>query len=140
MHQAQYRVRQTPTIRLCHESDVVATLTRLCLEAGAAKVKVGDNAVGGAVTTYPGSGIEPAVKAAGGEMVYVQDKDLKDLEVNGKRMITWPLFPALLECNLFIDVPVLKDHAITSISSCIKTSWASREANANCGTGICRPF
>ena len=44
--------------------DVVATLARLCLEAGAKTVKVGDWTCHKAKQAYPNSGIEAAVRAS----------------------------------------------------------------------------
>ena len=47
--------------------DVVATLVRLCFQAGAKVVKVGDNPCNIAAKTYERSGIAPAVREAGGQ-------------------------------------------------------------------------
>jgi uncharacterized protein (DUF362 family) len=100
--------------------DVVATLCRLCLEAGAAKVKVGDTSAYGAAQAYPMSGIEAAVKAAGGEMVYLTDDDYKLCAINGEFLKEWKMCVPMMEADLMINVPIVKHHALTGITIGIK--------------------
>ena len=60
-HPPEYAATTNPT--------VVATLVRLCLDAGARRVRVMDNPFGGAPdAAYDVSGIADAVRTAGGEM------------------------------------------------------------------------
>ena len=100
--------------------DVVATLVRLCLDAGAKQVKVGDNASYGARVTYPQSGIEAAVRAVDGEMVYLKESLFKDVPLNGQRLAEWPLYPEIIESDLVINVPIVKQHGLAKITVCMK--------------------
>jgi hypothetical protein len=60
-HPPEYAATTNPT--------VVATIVRLCLEAGAKRVRVMDMPLGGTPeAAYEVSGIGPAVREAGGEM------------------------------------------------------------------------
>jgi uncharacterized protein (DUF362 family) len=96
--------------------DVVATLVRLCLEAGAKTVKVGDFPCHPARQAYRNSGIAKAVEAAGGKMVYMDKKRFQDMELGGQRLKTWPLYVEVTEADLVINVPILKHHGLTQAS------------------------
>ena len=100
--------------------DVVATLVRLCLDAGAKKVKVGDRTCNDKKKTYPTSGIEAATKAAGGEVVYIDDTRFKEMAINGQRLKKWPVYPEIVECDLVINVPIIKHHNVPNATMCMK--------------------
>lgn len=100
--------------------DVVATLIRLCLEAGAKTVKVGDFTCNEAKKSYPASGIEAAAKALGAEVVYIDESRFKDVELKGERLDKWPLYPEIIESDLVINVPIAKNHAISKSTACMK--------------------
>jgi uncharacterized protein (DUF362 family) len=100
--------------------DVVATLIRLCFEAGAKKVKVGDNPCNPAIKTYESSGIAPAARALGAEVVFLDRSRFKDTAIGGERVKTIPIYPEFLECDLVINVPVVKHHVLASMTMCMK--------------------
>ena len=99
---------------------LVATLVRLCLEAGAKQVKVGDRSCNDAKKTYPRSGIEAAAREAGAEVVYLDDSRFKDYEIGGKRLQKWPLYPEILESDLVLNVPIVKHHSLPKGTMCMK--------------------
>jgi uncharacterized protein (DUF362 family) len=111
---------RTPEFAANTNPDVVATLVRLCLEAGAKKVRVGDKACNEAKKSYPASGIESAVQAVGGEIVYLDDSRFKEVALKGKRLDKWPLYPDIIECDLVINVPIVKHHSISTMTACMK--------------------
>ena len=100
--------------------DVIATLVRLCLDAGAKKVRVGDNSCYGAQEAYPASGIEAAVKAVGGEIVYLDPARFKMMQVGGERIREWLVYSDMIESDLLINAPVAKKHGMTKVSLCLK--------------------
>lgn len=99
---------------------LMATLVKLCLDAGASKVKVGDNPCNDAKKAYPRSGIEAAVTEAGGEIVYLDSTRFKDYDLGGKRLQKWPLYPEIVECDLVINAPIVKHHSIAKATICMK--------------------
>lgn len=99
---------------------LVATLVKLCLDAGAKNVKVGCNPCNDAVKAYPRSGIENAVKQAGGDTVYLDPERYKDYDINGKRLRKWPLYPEIVESDLVINVPIVKHHSMARVTVCMK--------------------
>ena len=100
--------------------DVVATLVRLCQDAGAKTVRVGDNSCYGAFRAYPDSGIEEAVKAVDGEVVYLSEDKMKETKLGGERLDSWPMCTEMLEADVLINVPIVKQHALTKITVCMK--------------------
>lgn len=100
--------------------DVVATLVRLCLEAGAKKVKVGDRTVHAAAQVYAKSGIETAAREAGAEVVYIDENRFREVALRGERLQKWPLYPEIIECDLVINVPVVKHHGLSGVTLCMK--------------------
>jgi len=100
--------------------DVVATIVRLCFEAGAKTVKVGDNPVQQAVKTYESSGIPAAVRELGAEVVFLDRNRFRDTAVKGDSLKSIPIYPDILECDLVINVPVAKHHRLTEVTLCMK--------------------
>jgi uncharacterized protein (DUF362 family) len=100
--------------------DVVATIVRLCFEAGAKTVKVGDNPVNPAVKTYVTSGIPAAVRELGAEVVFLDRNRFRDTAIKGDSLKSIPVYPDILECDLVINVPVAKHHRLTEVTVCMK--------------------
>jgi len=94
--------------------EVVATLIRLCFEAGAKRVKVGDNPVHQAKKSYEASGIAAAAKAAGAEVVYLDKERFKEVDIKGQRVKSIPIYPDMLEVDLMINVPIAKHHVLAT--------------------------
>ncbi len=100
--------------------DVVATLIRLCLEAGAKKVKIGDNTLGIPAKCYISSGISDVATQLGAELVFLDKSRFKDTDIKGERIKSIPIYPDILECDLVINVPVIKHHMSTGLTMCMK--------------------
>lgn len=100
--------------------DVVGTLVRLCLEAGAKTVKVGDHSCHPAKQAYRTSGIAAAAEANGAEVVYLDQRRFRDMELGGDRLKTWPIYVEIAEADLVINVPVVKHHGLTRASLAMK--------------------
>ena len=100
--------------------DVVGTLVRLCLDAGAKEVKVGDHPCHPARQAYRNSGIAKAAEAAGGKMVYLDQKRFADMELGGEFLKEWPVYLEVLDADLVINVPILKHHGLTRVSMAMK--------------------
>src|SRR5512141_1194055 len=93
---------------------VVAALVTLCLGAGAKRVRVMDMPFGGTPSTaYAISGIEEAVKAAGGEMEIMSPVKFTKFDIPaGKDIKSWEIYRDILETDVLIDVPIAKHHSL----------------------------
>lgn len=100
--------------------EVVATLVRLCFEAGAKVVKVGDNPCDIARKSYETSGIAEAVRPLGAEVVFLDRRRFRDTAIKGERVKTLAMYPAILDCDLVINVPIVKHHGLAKATMCMK--------------------
>ena len=97
---------------------LVARIIEHCLNAGAKEVSVFDHTCDNWVRCYRNSGIEKAVKDAGGKIVsgdsegYYQKIDVP----KAKRLTVAKVHELLLEADTFINVPVLKDHSSSMVT------------------------
>lgn len=102
--------------------DVVATLVRLCYEAGARSVKVFDHPVNDPRRCYTQSGIADAARTAGADVHYVDDRKFKDVRIGGTALKSWPLYTEILEADKIINVPIAKTHGLAKLTLGMK-NW-----------------
>jgi len=103
------------------EPEIVAEVVRLCLKAGAAKVKVFDRTCANARRCYRNSGIENAAKAAGADVKHVFMKRFKQVNIpNGKVIKSWEFYKDALDADVFINLPAAKHHSLSSVSLALK--------------------
>jgi uncharacterized protein (DUF362 family) len=113
---------QPPEIPANTNPELVGAIVRHCLKAGAAKVTVFDHTCNQWEKCYANSGIEAAVKAAGGEMApgnhaqFYQDKKI----AKAKLLKEVKIHRQILECDVFINVPVLKHHGGAKLTIAMK--------------------
>lgn len=101
--------------------DLVAELVKMCYKAGAKRVRVFDNTCDHAQMCYINSGIQEAVKKAGGDIYHVADwKFIPGKFPEGSKMQNWPIYQDAVECDCFINVPIAKHHALTGLTLSIK--------------------
>jgi uncharacterized protein (DUF362 family) len=102
--------------------EVVATIVKLCFEAGAKKVRVFDRSVNDPRRCYLQSGIEPAAAALGAEVVYIDERRFREVSIKGQVLKSWPLYRDILEADKVINVPVAKHHALARLTLSMK-NW-----------------
>ena len=92
--------------------ELIAALVRHCLEAGAARVSVLDHTCDQWNACYRNSGIEEAVKAAGGEMLPANDQGgYQEVALpRAKVLKKAKIHRAIMESDAWFNVPILKSH------------------------------
>ncbi|MFN2240977.1 MAG: DUF362 domain-containing protein [Anaerolineae bacterium] len=97
---------------------VVAALVELCLGAGAKRVRVMDTPIGGsAESAYVTSGIDEAVRAAGGTMEVMNKAKFRKVSIpDGRDLSSWEVYQDILAADVLIDVPVAKHHSLARLS------------------------
>ena len=101
--------------------EVVAEVVRLCLEAGAKKVKVFDRTLNEPRRCYRHTGIQKAVKAVGGDVFFMYKRNYVKVPIpKGIRIKSWEVYRDVLEADVLINVPVVKHHGLTRVSMGIK--------------------
>jgi uncharacterized protein (DUF362 family) len=102
--------------------EVIATVVKLCFEAGAKKVKVFDRPVNDARRCYVQSGIASAASALGAEVPYVDERKFKEIKINGQALKSWPLYTEVLDADKVINVPIAKHHSLSTLTMSMK-NW-----------------
>jgi uncharacterized protein (DUF362 family) len=101
---------------------LVKRIIEHCFNSGAKDVYVFDNTCDYWTKCYQNSGIEKAVKDAGGKLVpgntesYYHEVKVKD----GKRLKETKVHELILESDCFINVPILKSHSSAKLTVSMK--------------------
>jgi uncharacterized protein (DUF362 family) len=97
---------------------VVAALVRLCLEAGAKRVRVMDTPFGGtAEEAYARSGIHEQVLAAGGEMAFMPGFKFVQTDIpQGLDLRATDIFDDILKADVVVNVPIAKHHSLAGLT------------------------
>ncbi len=102
--------------------ELMARIVEHCLAAGAKDVYVFDNTINEWTRSYKNSGIEKAVKDAGAKVLSGKSKgSYHEIAVEGgKKLKNVLVHQLILESDVFINVPVLKNHSSTKLSLSMK--------------------
>jgi uncharacterized protein (DUF362 family) len=101
---------------------LVKRIVQHCFQAGAKDVFVFDNTCDNWIRCYKTSGIEDAVKEAGGKMMPGNTENFyKEVSIpKGKRLKTAKVHELILNSDVFINVPVLKNHGSARLTIALK--------------------
>ncbi len=100
--------------------EVVKELIKLCLDAGAGKVRVFDNTCNDPRRCYVNSGIKDAVESLDDSRVsiyLIDERKFVDVKIKDKLILgKWKFYKDALEADVFINVPVAKHHGLTRLT------------------------
>jgi uncharacterized protein (DUF362 family) len=117
--------------------DLVAAIVKDCLSAGASEVVVFDHTCDEWQACYKNSGIEAAAKAAGAKIAFAHDeKYYREVSLpRGVRLKSAKIHESIIDCDLWINVPVLKNHGGAKMTMSMKNFmgivWDRRFWHAN---------
>ncbi|MBI5649516.1 MAG: DUF362 domain-containing protein [Chloroflexi bacterium] len=102
--------------------EVVAELVKMCLEAGAKRVRVMDNGFSGTATEgYKRSGIRDAVERAGGQMEIMANAKYATVALpNARDIKSWGVYQEILKADVVINVPIAKHHGSAQVTLAMK--------------------
>ncbi len=101
---------------------LVAEIIKQCFSAGAKEVTVFDHTCDDWRKCYKNSGIEAAAKAAGAKVVPAdQGSYYKQVSIpNGKKLTKAQIHEAIVDCDKWINVPILKNHGGAQLTMSMK--------------------
>ena len=101
---------------------LIAEIIKQCFDAGAGEVTVFDHTCDNWRKCYANSGIEEAAKAAGAKVVPAdQESYYKTVSIpKGKSLKTTKIHQAIVDCDKWINVPVLKNHGGAQLTISMK--------------------
>ena len=110
--------------------DLVGACVKACKAAGAKQVVVPENTCSPARKAFSLSGVEAAVKAAGGEMYSAEDrKHFREVKIpNGKELKETDVAIDVMDTDLLINMPVAKSHSGCTITASLK-NWMGSVKN-----------
>ena len=101
---------------------LVTEIIKECFEAGASEVTVFDHTCDDWIKCYKNSGIEDAAKAAGAKVMPAhQESYYRSIDLpRGKKMKTAKVHEAILDSDVWINVPILKNHGGANLTISMK--------------------
>ncbi len=102
---------------------LIGELTRLCFSAGASQVVVTDVTCNHAPRCFIRSGIRSEVEKAGGKIILPRDQDFVKTDLGGKILSVWPVLRHFMECDKLINVPIVKDHTLSTCTIGMKNLY-----------------
>lgn len=101
--------------------DVVAALIEMSYKAGAKRVDVFDVPCNDEKRVHMSSGIPEAARAKKANVLYVNHWNVAKARFPyDSPMEGWPLLRDAVDCDVFINVPVLKHHSLTNLTLSMK--------------------
>ena len=113
---------RTPEYAANTNPALVKRVIEHCFKAGAKEVYIFDHTCDNWVNCYKNSGIEKVSKDAGAKVVPANSESYyQEISIPGARILkSAKVHQLLLETDVFINVPVLKNHESTRMTGCLK--------------------
>jgi uncharacterized protein (DUF362 family) len=111
-----------PHLAATTNPEVLQAVVELCQEAGAKKVRIADNTIDNAKFCFSVSGAAALSKKTGAELVYPSSSLMREMKLHGNRLDVWPVYLPLVEADKVINLPVAKDHVLSSLTLGMK-NW-----------------
>lgn len=111
-----------PDLAATTNPEVLEGVIELCYEAGAKKVRIADNTIHDARRCFAITGVGSVAKKTDADLVFPRSSLMKEMKINGHRLDVWPVFIPLIEADKLINIPVAKDHGLSTLTLGIK-NW-----------------
>jgi uncharacterized protein (DUF362 family) len=113
---------RTPEQAANTNPQVVAALIDMCLKSGAKRVNVFDNTCDNANECYTNSGIAEIIDNRKNTKLFtLDDWNVVKAKFSYKSsMQGWDIYRDAIDCDVFINVPILKDHGLTKLTLSMK--------------------
>jgi len=102
--------------------EVLQAVIELCQEAGAKKVRIADNTIENSKFCFSVSGAENVAKITGAELIIPNESLMREMKLQGDRLDVWPVYLPIVEADKLINLPVAKDHILSSVTLGMK-NW-----------------
>ncbi len=115
---------KTPEMGANTHPSLVGHMVKLCKDAGASEVVVFDHTCDNWQRSYRNSGIQEAVESNGGKMLSAADESMyRDHEnPSARNLKKAKVHTAILDSDVFINMPVLKHHSGARMTACMKNA------------------
>ncbi|MBC8231942.1 DUF362 domain-containing protein [bacterium] len=102
--------------------ELISTVAKLCLEAGARRVIIADHPLRNPQRCLERTGADEACKDISGTHIKLltEDRDYKSVKVNGEELKSVEVARLALKADLIINMPAAKSHSATTVSFSMK--------------------
>ncbi|MFQ6043395.1 MAG: DUF362 domain-containing protein, partial [Candidatus Poribacteria bacterium] len=102
--------------------ELISTVAKLCLEAGARRVIIADHPLRTPEKCLERTGVADVCKGANGIYIKLlqEKRDYKPVDVNGEELKSVEIARLALKADLIINMPVAKSHSATIVSFSMK--------------------
>ena len=102
--------------------ELISTVAKLCLEAGARRVIIADHPLRNPQRCLERTGVDEACKDTNDIHIKLltEDRDYKSVEVNGEELKSVEVARLALKADLIINMPAAKSHSATTVSFSMK--------------------
>ena len=111
-----------PNLAATTNPEVLESVIELCYNAGAKKVRIADNTIHDARRCFAITGAGMVAKKTNADLVYPRSSLMKRMKIRGHRLDVWPVFVPLVEADKIINLPVAKDHVLSTLTLGMK-NW-----------------
>lgn len=110
-----------PQFGVTTNPDAVAAVVTMAWDAGARSVTVFDRPTAPPRQAYTVSGIQDAVRKAGGDMKVLSDRDFERIAIpKGRILSSWPLLVDVFDADVMINMPCAKTHGLAGLTMSMK--------------------
>jgi len=114
---------RAPALGATTRPEVLKSVARLCLEAGASEIIVADNPINQPEGCFYKSGIQRAAEEVGARLMLPRPSAFEPLKIDGDVLGTWPMFYRPFErATKVIGIAPCKDHNLCGGSMSMK-NW-----------------
>ena len=101
--------------------EAMTACIKMAFEAGAKEVIVFDHPTGDARASFDVSGLAKAISDAGGELIYLANRNYQEMKIpEGKVLTSWPFVTDALTADTFINLTLPKDHSVSGATMSMK--------------------
>jgi uncharacterized protein (DUF362 family) len=111
-----------PHLAATTNPEVLRGVVELCQAAGAKKVRIADNTIEDAKFCFTVSKASAVSQKTGAELIYPSSSLMREMKLQGQCLDVWPVFLPLVEADKVINLPVAKDHILSSLTLGMK-NW-----------------
>ena len=111
-----------PHLAATTNPEVMQAVIELCQDAGAKKVRIADNTIETAKFCFSVTGVAALAQKTGAELVNPSSSLMREMKLHGHRLDVWPVYLPLVEADKVINLPVAKDHILSSLTLGMK-NW-----------------
>jgi uncharacterized protein (DUF362 family) len=113
---------RSPKMAATTNPEVLQAVIELCQEAGAKKVRIADNTMDTAKFCFSVTGAANVAKITGAELIDPDSSLMREMKLHGDLLDVWPVYLPIVEADKVINLPVAKDHILSSVTLGMK-NW-----------------